>query len=231
MASSGLGGRRDVSLYLGVALELMSNAVVVSSEQTYLEQFGTWVDFRVPCGVASFLRHYGDDMVKVWCLFECVAYAFATKKLRSATMDSCLSAITYFHCFSCVSELDTTHPVIANVLKGASRSHADAVNQASVRQSVSWVMLLAAESLTHTRRILGSGFVACSVSVVLLLDARVGKCLGKRGRASSRVVLLAAGVDVVCFRGTAQLGDSLWSNAGRVEVRFRRGGYTKGLAA
>ena len=36
-------------------------------------------------------------MTNVWNLFEYVAYAFATKKLRSATIESHLSAIKFFH--------------------------------------------------------------------------------------------------------------------------------------
>eukprot|EP00904_Undaria_pinnatifida_P010786 jgi/Undpi1/6838/HiC_scaffold_21.g09314.m1 len=56
-------------------------------------------------------------MTNVWHLFEYVAYAFATKKLRSATIESHLSAIKFFHRISRGFELDTTHPVIASALK------------------------------------------------------------------------------------------------------------------
>ncbi|MEP6266664.1 MAG: hypothetical protein ABJ139_04935, partial [Paracoccaceae bacterium] len=70
-------------------------------------------------------------MTNAWHLFEYVAYAFATKKLRSATIESHLSAIKFFHRISRGFELDITHPVLGNVLKGAVRSHADAGNQAT----------------------------------------------------------------------------------------------------
>lgn len=83
----------------------------------------------------------------MWQLFEYVAYSFATKKLRSATIESHLSAIKFFHRISRGFELDTTHPVLACALKGAARSHADVGNQATVRRPVSWAMLLAGESL------------------------------------------------------------------------------------
>ena len=71
----------------------------------------------------------------------------ATKNLRSATTESQLSAIKFFHRISRGFELDTTHPVLANALKGAARSHADVGNQAAVRRPVSWAMLLAGETL------------------------------------------------------------------------------------
>ena len=50
-------------------------------------------------------------------LFEYVAYSFATKKLRSVTIESHLSAIKFFHRISRGFELDTTHPVLACALK------------------------------------------------------------------------------------------------------------------
>ena len=75
-------------------------------------------------------------MTNVWHLFEYVAYAFATKELRSATIDIYLSAIKVFRRISRGFELDTTHPVLGNALKGTARSYADAGNQATVRRSV-----------------------------------------------------------------------------------------------
>ena len=62
MAGSGLGGRREVSLYFGAGLELMRNAGAVSSEQICLGRFGTWEDFRVHRGLPVFLR----TVVMVW---------------------------------------------------------------------------------------------------------------------------------------------------------------------
>eukprot|EP00904_Undaria_pinnatifida_P006004 jgi/Undpi1/2533/HiC_scaffold_13.g05912.m1 len=56
-------------------------------------------------------------MTNVWHLFEYVAYAFATRKLRSATIESHLSAIKFFHRISRGFELDTSHPVIPSALK------------------------------------------------------------------------------------------------------------------
>ena len=78
---------------------------------------------------------------------EYVVYVFATKKLRSATSESHLSAIKFIHRISRGFELDTTHTVIASALKGAARSHAEVGNQATVRRPVSWAMLLAGETL------------------------------------------------------------------------------------
>ena len=76
----------------------------------------------------------------MWQLFEYVAYFFATKKLRSATIESHLSAIKLFHRISRGFELDTTHPVVACALKGAARSYADVGNQTTLRRPVSWAM-------------------------------------------------------------------------------------------
>ena len=90
-------------------------------------------------------------MANVWHLFEYVAYIrLCYQKLRSATIESRLSAIKSLHRISRGSELDTTHPVWGNALKGATRSHADAGNQATVRRPVSWEMSIAGEKLIST---------------------------------------------------------------------------------
>ena len=125
----------------------MRSADAASSERTYQGRFGAWVDFRMRCGLPVFLQHCSDSVINVWQLFEYVALAFATKKLRSATIESHLSAIKFFHRISRGFELDTTHPVLASALKRASRSHADVGNQAAVRRPVLWAMLLAGETL------------------------------------------------------------------------------------
>ena len=96
----------------------MRVAVAPSSERTYQGHFGAWVDFRVRCGVPVFLQPCNEGLSNVWQLFEYVAYSFATKKLRSATIESHLSAIKFFHRISRGFELDTTHPVLACALKG-----------------------------------------------------------------------------------------------------------------
>ena len=86
-------------------------------------------------------------MTDVLHFFEYVAYAFATKKLRSATIESLLSGIKIFHRLSRGFELDTTHTVIASALKGTEFSHAEVGYQATVRRPVSWAMSIAAETL------------------------------------------------------------------------------------
>ena len=102
----------------------MRHAVATSTERANLGHFGAWVYFRVRSGVPVFLDCGIDGMTNVWHLFEYVTYALDTKKLRSATIESHLSAIKFFHRISRGFELDTTHPVIASALKGAARSHA-----------------------------------------------------------------------------------------------------------
>ena len=138
-----------------VGHELMRHAVAASTERAYLRHFIAWVDFRVRSGVPVFLDHGIDDMINVWRLFEYVAYAFDTKKRRSATFESQLSAIKYFHRISRGLELDTTHPVIASALQGAAHSHAEVGNQATVRRPVSWAMLLAGETFIPAWRNVG----------------------------------------------------------------------------
>ena len=155
----------------------------------------------------------------MWQLFEYVAYSFATKKLRSATIESHLSAIKFFHRISRGFELDTTHPVLACALKGAARSHADVGNQATVRRPVSWAMLLAGESLIPSW---GTGgrvlWLALCASFCFL--TRASEMFAEsRSRIHETYCLRRA--DVAFFRGNAQLTAALWASADRVEVRFR----------
>ena len=119
VAGSGTGDHRHFPLYLGVGLGFMRHAVAASTERVYLGHFGAWVDFRVRSGVPVFLDRGIDGMTNVWHLFDYVAHAFATKKVRSATIESHLSAIKFFRRISRGFELDTTHPAIARALKGA----------------------------------------------------------------------------------------------------------------
>ena len=166
-----------------------------------------------------FLQPCSDGLSNVWQLFEYVAYSFATKKLRSATIESHLSAIKFFHRISRGFELDTTHPVLACALKGAARSHADVGNQATVRRPVSWAMLLAGESLIPSW---GTGgrvlWLALCASFCFL--TRASEMFAEsRSRIHETYCLRRA--DVAFFRGNAQLTAALWASADRVEVRFR----------
>ena len=152
VAGAGPGRCGHIPLYFGVGLELMRNAIATLSERTYQGNFGAWVDIRVRCRMPVFLERCGDNTTKVWHLFEYVAYAFATKKLRSATIESQMSAIKFFHRVSRGFELNTTHPVLGKALKGAARSHADAGNQATVRWPVSWERFIAGEKMISKRQ-------------------------------------------------------------------------------
>ena len=114
----------------------------------FLGHFGAWVDFRVRSDVPVLLDRGIDDMINVWHLFEYVEHALATTRLRSATIESHLSAIKFVHRTSRDFELDTTHPVIASAFDGATRLHVEVGNQATVRRPLSWGMLLAAEKLS-----------------------------------------------------------------------------------
>ena len=158
-------------------------------------------------------------MANVWRLFEYVAYAFSTKKLRSANLESHLSAIKFFHRISTRFEIDTTHSVIANALKDAARMHADVGNQATVRRPVSWDMLLAGEKLIPTWRAGGRVlWLALCASFCLLIRASE-MFAGIRLRVHETYCLRRA--DVAFFGGNIQLTVAQWSTAGGVEVRFR----------
>ena len=219
MTGSGFGEGRDRFPYFRVGLELMRNAVAVSSEQTYLGHFGAWVDFRVSCAVPVFLQHCREDIANVWCLFEYVANSFATKLLRSATIKSHLSAIKYFHRTSRGFELDTTHPIIASVLKGAARSHANVGNQATVRKPISWWMFLAGEALITSWRS-GSQIMLLTLCASFCYLTHASEMFAEtRSRTSESYCLRRA--DVALFRGEAQLAEALWSTAHRVVVCFR----------
>ena len=116
----------------------MRHAVAASTERACLGHFGAWVDVWVRSGVPAFLERGINLVTNVWHLFEYVAYVFATKKLRSANIESHLSAIKSFRRISRGFELDITHPVITSALKGATGSHAEVGNQATVRWPLSW---------------------------------------------------------------------------------------------
>ena len=63
----------------------MRQAISAATERRYMAHFGAWVDVRVRSGVTVFLDRSIDGMINV-LLFEYVAYAFTTEKLRSATI-------------------------------------------------------------------------------------------------------------------------------------------------
>ena len=134
-------------MYFGVGLRLMRHAIADSTERAYLGYFGAWVNFRVRSGVPVFLDRGIDDMTNVWHLVKYVAYSFASKQQRSATIESHLSAIRFFHRISRAFEIDTTHPVISSALKGAARSQVELGNRATVRRPVSRAMLFVGETL------------------------------------------------------------------------------------
>ena len=219
MAGSGTGDHRHFLLYVGVGLELVRHAVVALAERVCLGHFGAWIDFRVRSGVPVFLDRGIDGVTNVWHFFEHVAYAFFTKKLRSATIESHLSAIKFFHRISRGFELDTTYPVIASALKGAARSHAEVDDQATVRRPVSWAALLAGETLIPACR--NGGLVlwlALCASFCFL--TRASEILAEtRSRIHEMYCLRRA--DVAFFRARVQLGVAQWSRADRVEVPFR----------
>ena len=187
----------------------MRHAAAASTERAYLGHFGPWVDFRVRSGVPVFLERGIDGMTNVWHLFEHVAYAFATKKLRSATIESRLSAINCFHRISRGFELDTTHPVIASALKGSSRSHAEVGNQATVRCPVSLATFLAGETLIPAWRNGGRVLWLALCASFFFLSARP-KCSRKPGRVSTKLIVY--GGQTCTDRGSAM-----------VESRPRRG--------
>ena len=157
-------------------------------------------------------------MTNVWHLFEHVAYAFATKKLRSATIESHLSAIQFVYRISRSKKLDTTHPVIASALKGAARSHAEVGNQATVRWPVSWAMLLASETLIPAWRNGGRVLWLAFCASFCFLTRASEMFAGTRSRIHETYCSRRA--DVAFFRGRVQLGVAQWSTASRVEVRL-----------
>ena len=166
--------------------------------------FGAWVDIRLRSVVPVFLDRGIDDMTNVWHLFEYVAYAFATKKLLSATIESLLSAIKFFHRISSGFELDTAHPVIASALKGAARSHAEVGNQATVRRPVSWAMLLAGKALIPAWRN-GGRLLWLELCASFCFLTRVFEMFAEtRSRTHEAYCLRRA--DVASFLGRVQLG-------------------------
>lgn len=90
---TGAGERRHIPLYFGFDLELMRSAIAPSSDRTYQGHFGDWVEYRVRCGLPVFLRRCGDSMTNV-------AYAFATKKMPSAIVESLISDEFFPSCFT-----------------------------------------------------------------------------------------------------------------------------------
>ena len=157
-------------------------------------------------------------MANVWHVFEYVAYTVSTKKLRSATIESYLLAIKSFHRISRGFEIDTTHTVIDNALKGAARLHADVGNQATVRRPVSWDMLLAGEKRIPAWRA-GGRVLWLALCASFCLLTRASEMLAEtRLRVPETCCLRRA--DVAFFRGNIQLTIAQWSTADRVEVRL-----------
>ena len=154
-----------------------------------------------------------------WPTFGMCSSNFSTKKLRSATIESHSSAIKFFHRISRGFEIDTTHPVIANALKGAARLHADVGNQATVRRHVSWDMLLTGEKLIPTWRAGGRVLWLALCASFCLLMARQ-KCLRKPGYDFTRPIVCGV-LMLPSFAENIQLTVAQWSTADRVEVRFR----------
>ena len=79
-------------------------------------------------------------MANVWHLFEYAGYAFAPKKLRSATIESHMSSLKILHGIFFGFGLDTTHPAIASGPNSAACMHAAVGCQATVDRPVSWTM-------------------------------------------------------------------------------------------
>ena len=200
-------------------LGFIRNAVAASTERAYLQNFGAWVNFRVRSGVPVILQRGSDGMTNVWHLFDYAAYAFATKKLRSATTESHLSVIKFSHRISRGFERDTTHPVIASALKGAARSHAYMGNQATMRRPVSWAMLLAGETFIPAWRNGGRVLWLALCALVCFLTRASEMFAETRSRIHETYCLWWA--DVAFFRGRVQLGGAQWSTDDRAENRFR----------
>ena len=152
-------------------------------------------------------------------MFEYVAHAFATKKQRSATIESNLSALEFFHRISRRFELDTTHPDIASALRGAARSHAEVSNQATVRRPVSRAMLLAGQTLIPAWRN-GVRVLWLALCASFCFLTRASEMLADT-RSHIHETFRFRRADVAFFRGRAQLGVAQWSKADSVEVRFR----------
>ena len=142
-------------------------------------------------------------MTNVWRLFRYVAYVFASKKLRSATIESRLSAIKIVYRISRDFELDTTHPVIARARKGAARSHIEVDNQATVRRPVSLAMLLAGETLIPAKSN-GGRVLWLGLNASLLFSTRSSEIFAETlSRTHETYCFWRA--DVILFRGRAQL--------------------------
>ena len=134
-------------MYFRLALKLVRNSIARSSERTYQGHFGAWAEFRLSVGKTVFLASGEGNLRNVWSLFEYVAYACMTKGLQAKTVESLLSAITYYHRGSRGIELQTTYPLLVNILEGVSRSHVESGNQQRLRRPMSWSVLLAGEPM------------------------------------------------------------------------------------
>ena len=155
----------------------------------------------------------------MWHFFEYLAYAFATKKLRSATIASHLSVIKFFQRISRGFELDTTYPVIASALKGAARSHAEVGKQSTVRRPVSWAMWLVIKNLISAWRN-GGRVLWLAFCASFWFLTRASEMVAKTRSCIHKTYCLQR-ADVAFFRGRVKLWVAQWSRADRVEVRFR----------
>ena len=196
----------------------MRHAVAASTERAYLGHFVAWIDVRVRAGVPVFRERGVKRVANVWHLSQYVACAFATKKLRSVPIESHLSVIRFFYRISRGFELDTTHPVIASVVKRAARSHVNVGNQATVRRPMSWVILLAGEKMIPAWRN-GRCVLWLALCASFCFLSRASEMFTEtRSRIHKTYCLWRA--NVAFFRGRVQLGVAQWSRADRIEVSF-----------
>ena len=126
----------------------------------------------VGCGLPVFLHHGSDSMVNVGQLLEYAACAFATKRLRYATIESPLSTTKFFHRTLRGFELDTTHRPCECPQRG--RSFARRGGYRNGRASACLVSHAASESDVVSRVVKrGLRFVTRSAFLVLSVDQGV----------------------------------------------------------
>lgn len=72
-----------------------------------------------------FVESEDGGMCQVSAMLKYIAHAYSTRKLQANTIGGHLAAVKYYHPLACGFELNTSHPLLANALKGVTRGHTE----------------------------------------------------------------------------------------------------------
>ena len=150
---------------------------------------------------------------------DSAAWWSASQGNQAGTISTKLTAIQYFHRVDVGIELPIRSSLFRSTLQGISRSHTLAGTRPRVRLPILWEMLIAGQELIPSW---GSGgrVVWLCLDLSYFFFARSDEVFANSSGVVHPAHCLTRG-DVAFFSGGSQLRRLEWSEADRVEVRFR----------